>query len=166
MQGLEIRSIFGQYSQHLVDRVTFKCRWNNCRLSVVYNTLCFRVFLKASSILETSSTGDQKCYGPYDNDNVDVHENVAEKSTLHPFKHFRNYPDLPCYLKEGNFVWRWREVANFRRWRATIINTKKHLRSGGKNRDIRAAPPQAFLTYSVSEFTSATQATVHQVLRY
>ena len=67
--------------------------------------MCFRVFLKASSILETSSTGDQKCYGPCDNDNVDVHENVAEKSTLHPFKHFRDFPDSPCYLKEGNFVW-------------------------------------------------------------
>ena len=88
MQGLEISSIFGQYSQHLVDTVTFKCRWNIGRLSVVYNTLCFRVFLKASSILETSSTGDQKCYGPYDNDNVDVHENVAEKSTLHPLNIF------------------------------------------------------------------------------
>ena len=72
--------------------------------------MCFRVFLKASSILETSSTGDQKCYGPYDNDNVDVHENVAEKSTLHPFKHFRDFPDSPCYLKEGNFVWSIREV--------------------------------------------------------
>ena len=48
----------------------------------------FRVFLKASSILETSSPGDQKCYGPYDNDNDDVHENVAEKSTLHPLNIF------------------------------------------------------------------------------
>ena len=26
----------------------------------------FRVFLKVSSILETSSKGDRKCYGPYD----------------------------------------------------------------------------------------------------
>ena len=66
MQGLEIRSIFGQFSQHLVDTVTFKCQWNIGRLSVVYNTMCFRVFLNVSSILETSSTGDQKCYGPYD----------------------------------------------------------------------------------------------------
>ena len=88
MQGLEIWSIFGQYSQHLVDTATFKCRWNIGRLSVVYNTMYFRVFLKASSILETSSTGDQKCYGPYDNDNDDVHENVAEKSTLHPLNIF------------------------------------------------------------------------------
>ena len=147
MQDLEIQSIFGQYSQHLVDTVTFKCQWNIGWLSVVYNTMCFRVFLKASSILETSSTSDQKCYGPYDNENVDVHENVAEKSTLHPFKHFRDYPYFPCYLKEGNFVWSSREVAapNFGQWRATI-NTKKHLRSGGQNRDICAAPLQMFLT--------------------
>ena len=53
------QAIFGQYSQHLVDTVTFKCRWNIGRLSVVYNTMCFfRVFLKVSSILETSITGD------------------------------------------------------------------------------------------------------------
>ena len=67
LQRLEIRSIFGRYSsQHLDDTVTFKCWWNISRLSGVYNTMCFRVFLKASSILETSGTSDQKCYGPYD----------------------------------------------------------------------------------------------------
>ena len=67
VQRLEIQSIFGRYgSQHLDDTVTFKCWWNIGRLSVVYNTMRFRVFLKASSILETSSTGDQKCYRPYD----------------------------------------------------------------------------------------------------
>ena len=38
--------------------------------------------------METSSPGDQKCYGPYDNDNDDVHENVAEKSTFHPLNIF------------------------------------------------------------------------------
>ena len=53
-------------SQHLDNTVTFKCWWNIGRLSGVYNTMCFRVSLKASSILEMSSTGDQKCYGPYD----------------------------------------------------------------------------------------------------
>ena len=108
MQGLEIRSIFGQFSQHLVDTVTFKCQWNIGWLSVVYNTMCFRVFLNVSSILETSSTGDQKCYGPWTlwYDNIDIHENASEKSTSHPLKHFCNYPDS-CYLKEENFVWSW-----------------------------------------------------------
>ena len=38
-------------------------------------------------------------------DNGDVHENVAEKYTWHPFRRFRDYPNLPCYLKEGNFGW-------------------------------------------------------------
>ena len=27
-----------------------------------------------------------------------------EQAAHHPFKHFRNYPDSPFYLKEGNFV--------------------------------------------------------------
>ena len=67
LQGLEIRSKFGWFSsQHLVDTVTFKCWWNISQLLVVYNTMCFRVFLKVSSILKTSSTGDQKYYGRYD----------------------------------------------------------------------------------------------------
>ena len=70
-----------------------------------------------------------------------------EQAAHHPFKHFRNYPDSPCYLKEGNFVSSWREVTapNFRRWRTTIY-TKKPLRSEGQNRDICTAPPQTFLT--------------------
>ena len=70
-----------------------------------------------------------------------------EQAAHHPFKHFRNYPDSPWYLKEGNFVSSWREVTapNFRRWRTTIY-TKKPLRSEGQNRDICTAPPQTFLT--------------------
>ena len=42
-------------------------------------------------------------------DNGDVHENVAEKQTWHHFKHFGDYPNSPCYLKEGDFGWSWRE---------------------------------------------------------
>ena len=42
-------------------------------------------------------------------DNGDVHENVAEKQNSHHFKLFRDYPNSPCYLKEGNFSGSWRE---------------------------------------------------------
>ena len=38
-------------------------------------------------------------------DNGDVYENVAEKQTSHHFKLFRDYPNSPCYLKEGDFGW-------------------------------------------------------------
>ena len=37
--------------------------------------------------------------------NGDVHGNVAEQETSHPFKLFRDYPNSPCYLKDGNFGW-------------------------------------------------------------
>ena len=35
----------------------------------------------------------------FQSDNGDVHENVAEKQTLHQFKLFRVYPNSPCYKK-------------------------------------------------------------------
>ena len=35
-------------------------------------------------------------------DNGDVHENVAEKLTSHPFTLFRDYSKGLSYLKEGN----------------------------------------------------------------
>ena len=41
--------------------------------------------------------------GTLRSDNGDVHENVAEKQTSHHFKLFRDYPNSPCYLKEGGF---------------------------------------------------------------
>ena len=41
--------------------------------------------------------------------NSDVHENVAEKQTSHHSKLFRDYPNSPCYLKEGDFGCSWRE---------------------------------------------------------
>ena len=41
--------------------------------------------------------------GTLRSDNGDVHENVAEKQTSHHFKLFRDYPNSPCYLKEGDF---------------------------------------------------------------
>ena len=47
--------------------------------------------------------------GTLRSDNGDVHENVAEKQTSHHFKLFRDYPNSPCYLKEGDFGWSWRE---------------------------------------------------------
>ena len=40
--------------------------------------------------------------GMLQSDNGEVHENVAEKQTSHPFKLFRDYPKSPRYLKEGN----------------------------------------------------------------
>ena len=43
--------------------------------------------------------------------NGDVHENVTEKWTPHPFKPFHHFPKSPCYLKEGNLGWNWREGA-------------------------------------------------------
>ena len=40
--------------------------------------------------------------GTLQSDNGDIHENVAEKQTSHPFKLFGNYSKSPCYLKEWN----------------------------------------------------------------
>ena len=57
--------------------------------------------------------------GTLRSDNGDVHENVAEKQTSHHFKLFRDYPNSPCYLKEGDFgrSWRERNALKFRqRW--------------------------------------------------
>ena len=36
-------------------------------------------------------------------DNGDVHETVAEKQTSYHFKLLRDYPNSPCYVKEGDF---------------------------------------------------------------
>ena len=43
--------------------------------------------------------------GTLRSDNGDVHENVAETQTSHHFKLFRDYPNSPCYLQEGDFGW-------------------------------------------------------------
>jgi len=51
----------------------------------------------------------QKLVGTLRSDSGDVHENVAEKQTSHHFKLFRDYLNLLCYLKEGDFGWSWRE---------------------------------------------------------
>ena len=64
----------------------------------------------------------QRLLGLWDglgSDNGNVHENVAEKWTSQPFKIYLDYPKSPCYLKEENFGWSWREwtVPKFRqRW--------------------------------------------------
>ena len=47
--------------------------------------------------------------GTLRSDNGDVHENVAEKQTSHHFKLFRDYPNSPCCLRDGNFSWSRRE---------------------------------------------------------
>ena len=47
--------------------------------------------------------------GTLRSDNGDVHENVAEKQTSHHFKLFRDYPNSPCCLRDGNFGWSRRE---------------------------------------------------------
>ena len=39
--------------------------------------------------------------GTLQSDKGDIHENAAEKSTLHPVELFRDYPKAPFYLKEG-----------------------------------------------------------------
>ena len=44
-------------------------------------------------------------YSTLRSDKGDVHKNVAEKQTSHHFKLFRDYPNSPCYLKEGDFGW-------------------------------------------------------------
>ena len=54
---------------------------------------------------EGDSTGLSPTLGTLRSDNADVHENVAEKQTSHHFKLFRDYPNSPCYLKEGDFGW-------------------------------------------------------------
>ena len=36
-------------------------------------------------------------------DNGDFHENVAKKQTSPHFKFFRDYPNSPFYVKEGDF---------------------------------------------------------------
>ena len=33
-----------------------------------------------------------------------MNQNVAKKQTSHSLKLFRDYPNSPCYLKEGNLV--------------------------------------------------------------
>ena len=43
--------------------------------------------------------------GTLQSDKGDIHENAAEKSTLHPVELFRDYPKAPFYLKEGNLGW-------------------------------------------------------------
>ena len=43
--------------------------------------------------------------GTLRSDNGDVHENVAEKQTSYHSKIFLDYPNLPCYLKQGDFGW-------------------------------------------------------------
>ena len=45
----------------------------------------------------------RKTIGTLRSDNGDVHENVTEKQSSHYFKLFRDYPNSPCYLKEGDF---------------------------------------------------------------
>ena len=47
--------------------------------------------------------------GTLQSDKGDIHENAAEKSTLHPVELFRDYPKAPFYLKEGNLGWSRRE---------------------------------------------------------
>ena len=44
--------------------------------------------------------------GTLRSDNGDVHENVAEKQTSPHLKLFHDYPNSPCYAKEGDFGWR------------------------------------------------------------
>ena len=41
--------------------------------------------------------------GTLRSDNDDVHENVHEKWTSHPFTFFRDYPKSPSYLKRREF---------------------------------------------------------------
>ena len=41
--------------------------------------------------------------GTLRSDNDDVHENVHEKWTSHPFTFFRDYPKSPSYLKRRKF---------------------------------------------------------------
>ena len=43
--------------------------------------------------------------GTVNKDLGDVHENVTEKWTPHPFKPFRDFHKSPCYLKERNLGW-------------------------------------------------------------
>ena len=45
----------------------------------------------------------RKTIGTLRSDNGDVHENVTEKQSSLYFKLFRDYPNSPCYLKEGDF---------------------------------------------------------------
>ena len=47
--------------------------------------------------------------GALRSNNGDVHENVADKQTPHHLKLFRHYPNSPCYVKEEDFGWYWRE---------------------------------------------------------
>ena len=43
--------------------------------------------------------------GTLQSGNGDVHENVTEKYTRHPFKPVRDFAKSPCYLQEGNLGW-------------------------------------------------------------
>ena len=49
------------------------------------------------TVLKRARDGAYYPIGTLRSDNGDVHENVAEKQTSHPFKIFRDYPNSPCY---------------------------------------------------------------------
>ena len=66
-------------------------------------------FCVSCSIQSTCSIISRDTLWTLRSNNGNVHENVAEEWTSHPFKLFRDYPKSPCYLKEGNFGWSWRE---------------------------------------------------------
>ena len=60
-----------------------------------------RNVIRLHSITREGSGPDR--VGTLRSNNGDVHEDVAEKQTSHHFKFFRDYPNSPCYLKEGDF---------------------------------------------------------------
>ena len=61
-------------------------------------------------ILQTFAVSTEEL-GTLRSDNGDIHENVAEKWTSHPFTFFRDYSKGFSYLKEGNLCWSIREGA-------------------------------------------------------
>lgn len=67
-------------------------------------------FLKARAI-KASSMGDRKCYEP-NNPTMSTSIKTSQKNILCILllKLFGYYPNLPCYFKERNFDWCWREV--------------------------------------------------------
>ena len=99
-------------SRHSVDTVSVEYRSTIGGISIdcrIIKCITFRFFLKART-REASCMGDCTCYGPYDPTTLTSRKPLLKNRLPIRFKLFRDNPDSPCYLKERNFVWHWREV--------------------------------------------------------
>ena len=83
------------------SRIRIRSSADECWKITCYSLLDFRLNIQIVGVC----FGVIHKLGTLRSDNGDVHENVAEKQTSHHFKLFRDNPNSPCYLKEGDFGW-------------------------------------------------------------